>query len=64
MGESSVCSPPCKPINKDASSGAIHASATFPSALYQALDEIARLKKSSVTWVAAEVAEQYVATIR
>jgi len=34
---------------------------TFPTALYQALEEIARLKKVSVAWVVRDAAERYVA---
>lgn len=50
-----------KPINQDVSSAATRASVTFPTALYQALEEIARLKKVSVAWVVRDAAERYVA---
>ncbi len=54
-------SPARKPVHKEASSVATRASVTFPTALYQALEEIARLKKVSVAWVVRDAAERYVA---
>ena len=54
-------SAPRKLIDKEASSAATRASVTFPTALYQALEEIARLKKVSVAWVVRDAAERYVA---
>ncbi|MGE0132402.1 MAG: hypothetical protein AB7U82_30335 [Blastocatellales bacterium] len=54
-------SPSRKPIHKDASSAVTRASVTFPTALFQALEEIARLKKVSVAWVVRDAAERYVA---
>lgn len=53
-------SKPRKPINKDVPV-ATRASVTFPTALYQALEEIARLKKVSVAWVVRDATERYVA---
>lgn len=50
-----------KPADKDTPSAATRASVTFPTALYQALEEIARLKKVSVAWVVRDAAERYVA---
>ncbi|MCL4677751.1 MAG: ribbon-helix-helix protein, CopG family [Alphaproteobacteria bacterium] len=52
---------PRKPASKDPSSAVTRASVTFPTALYQALEEIARLKKVSVAWVVRDAAERYVA---
>lgn len=49
-----------KPVPKDASSAATRASVTFPTALYRALEDIARLKKVSVAWVVRDAAERYV----
>jgi len=54
-------SPPRKPVNKGLSSATIRASVTFPTALFQLLEEIARLKKVSVAWVVRDAAERYVA---
>ncbi|MCL4677179.1 MAG: hypothetical protein KJ017_01140 [Alphaproteobacteria bacterium] len=54
-------SPPRKPVNKESSSAVTRASVTFPTALYQALEDIARLKKVSVAWVVRDAAERYVA---
>lgn len=53
-------SPPRKLIDKEASVTATRASVTFPTALYQELEEIARLKKVSVAWVVRDAAERYV----
>lgn len=49
-----------KSAPKDAASAVTRASVTFPTALYQALEEIARLKKVSVAWVVRDAAERYV----
>lgn len=54
-------SPLRKPVSKESSSAVTRASVTFPTALYQALEEIARLKKVSVAWVVRDAAERYVA---
>lgn len=54
-------SPPRKPVHKESFSAVTRASVTFPTALYQALEEIARLKKVSVAWVVRDAAERYVA---
>lgn len=54
-------SPARKPTSHDTSSAATRASVTFPTELYQALEEIARLKKVSVAWVVRDAAERYVA---
>jgi len=54
-------SPPRKPVIKRASATATRASVTFPTALYQSLEEIARVKKVSVAWVVRDAAERYVA---
>ncbi len=50
-----------RPYSKQAESNATRASVTFPSTLYQALEEIARLKKVSVAWVVRDAAERYIA---
>lgn len=52
---------PRKPVSKEASAAITRASVTFPTALYQSLEEIARLKKVSVAWVVRDAAERYVA---
>jgi hypothetical protein len=36
-------------------------SVTFPSDLYQTLQELAKMKKVSVAWVVREASEKYVA---
>ena len=43
---------------------AIRASVSFPSNLYESLEEIARNKKVSLAWVIREAAERYAATER
>jgi metal-responsive CopG/Arc/MetJ family transcriptional regulator len=47
-----------------AGGAAIRASVSFPSELYESLDEIARHKKVSLAWVIREAAEQYAAVER
>ena len=39
----------------------VRASISFPSDLYQTLDEIAKQKKVSLAWVVRDAAERYVA---
>lgn len=55
-----MSSPPRKPVD-ETSSAVTRASVTFPTSLYQSLEEIARLKKVSVAWVVRDAAERYVA---
>lgn len=43
---------------------AIRASVSFPSELYESLEEIARQKKVSLAWVIREAAERYAAVER
>jgi predicted DNA-binding ribbon-helix-helix protein len=43
---------------------AIRASVSFPSDLYESLEEIARHKKVSLAWVIREAAERYAAVER
>ena len=50
-----------KSASHDASTAATRASVTFPTHLYHALEEIARLKKVSVAWVVRDAAERYIA---
>jgi predicted DNA-binding ribbon-helix-helix protein len=38
----------------------VRATISFPSALYQTLEEIARQKKVSLAWVVRDAAEQYI----
>jgi metal-responsive CopG/Arc/MetJ family transcriptional regulator len=40
---------------------AVRASITFPPALYETLEEIAKQKKVSLAWVVRDAAEKYVA---
>lgn len=40
---------------------AVRASISFPAALYEALETIARQKKVSLAWVVRDAAERYVA---
>lgn len=40
--------------------GSVRATISFPSELYQTLEEIARQKKVSLAWVVRDAAEQYV----
>lgn len=42
-----------------AGTAAIRASVSFPSELYESLEEIARHKKVSLAWVIREAAERY-----
>ncbi len=39
----------------------VRASITFPSDLYEILEEVARQKKVSLAWVVRDAAEKYVA---
>lgn len=47
-----------------AGGAAIRASVSFPSELYESLEEIARHKKVSLAWVIREAAERYAALER
>lgn len=47
-----------------AGGGAKRASVSFPSELYESLEEIARQKKVSLAWVIREAAERYAAAER
>jgi metal-responsive CopG/Arc/MetJ family transcriptional regulator len=47
-----------------AGGAAVRASVSFPSDLYECLEEIARHKKVSLAWVIREAAEQYAAVER
>jgi metal-responsive CopG/Arc/MetJ family transcriptional regulator len=47
-----------------ADEAAIRASVSFPSNLYESLEEIARHKKVSLAWVIREAAERYAAIER
>jgi hypothetical protein len=40
--------------------GTVRASISFPSAVYETLEDIARNKKVSVAWVVREAAELYI----
>ncbi len=42
----------------------VRASISFPSDLYETLDEIAKQKKVSLAWVVRDAAEKYVANQR
>lgn len=53
--------PTLKSTTHDSSADATRASVTFPAALYEALEGIARRKKVSVAWVVRDAAERYVA---
>ncbi len=53
--------PSRKSTTNDNASDATRASVTFPAALYEALEGIARTKKVSVAWVVRDAAERYVA---
>jgi hypothetical protein len=44
-----------------AEGASVRATISFPSEIYQTLDEIARQKKVSLAWVVREATEQYVA---
>jgi metal-responsive CopG/Arc/MetJ family transcriptional regulator len=39
----------------------VRATISFPSEIYQTLDDIARQKKVSLAWVVREASEQYIA---
>ncbi len=41
--------------------GAVRSTISFPSDMYQTLEEVARKKKVSLAWVVREAAEQYIA---
>ena len=41
--------------------GSVRATISFPSELYQTLEEIAGQKKVSLAWVVREASEQYIA---
>lgn len=41
-------------------SGTVRATVTFPSEIYQTLEDIARDKKVSLAWVVREASEQYI----
>ena len=43
------------------STSAVRASISFPPALYETLEEIAKQKKVSLAWVVRDAAEKYVA---
>lgn len=47
-----------------AGGAAVRASVSFPSDLYESLEEIARHKKVSLAWVIREAAERYAAVER
>ncbi len=42
------------------STPAVRASITFPAALYETLEDIAKRKKVSMAWVVRDAAEKYV----
>jgi metal-responsive CopG/Arc/MetJ family transcriptional regulator len=46
---------------KTQSTPAVRASISFPPALYETLEEIAKQKKVSLAWVVRDAAERYVA---
>lgn len=48
-----------KPAPEEGTS--IRATISFPSGIYQTLEEIAREKKVSLAWVVRDAAEQYIA---
>jgi hypothetical protein len=48
-------------IQKAQSKVAVRASITFPPALYESLEEIAKQKRVSLAWVVRDAAEKYVA---
>ena len=43
------------------SESAVRASITFPSDLYETLEQIAKRKKVSLAWVVRDAAEKYIA---
>ena len=46
---------------KPAVSSSVRATISFPSEIYQTLEDIARQKKVSLAWVVREASEQYIA---
>jgi metal-responsive CopG/Arc/MetJ family transcriptional regulator len=46
---------------KTQSTSAIRASISFPPALYETLEQVAKQKKVSLAWVVRDAAEKYVA---
>ena len=46
---------------KTQSTPAVRASISFPPALYETLEEVAKEKKVSLAWVVRDAAEKYVA---
>jgi metal-responsive CopG/Arc/MetJ family transcriptional regulator len=46
---------------KTPNDGTVRASISFPSHLYEALEELAKQKKVSLAWVVRDAAEKYVA---
>jgi metal-responsive CopG/Arc/MetJ family transcriptional regulator len=47
---------------KTQSTPAIRASISFPPALYETLEDIAKQKKVSMAWVVRDAAEKYIAS--
>jgi metal-responsive CopG/Arc/MetJ family transcriptional regulator len=45
---------------KRAATSSVRATISFPSALYEALEELAKQKKVSLAWVVRDATEQYV----
>ena len=45
---------------KRQSAGTVRASISFPSDIYQSLEELAKRKKVSLAWVVRDAAEKYV----
>ncbi|HUD54342.1 MAG TPA: CopG family transcriptional regulator [Terracidiphilus sp.] len=45
---------------KGQSAGTVRASISFPSDIYQSLEELAKRKKVSLAWVVRDAAEKYV----
>ncbi len=50
--------------SKDHKKAAVRASITFPSDLYENLEQIAREKKVSLAWVVRDASEKYAAEQR
>jgi predicted transcriptional regulator len=50
-----------KQKEKSTEGAAVRATISFPSDIYQMLEDIARQKKVSLAWVVREACEQYVA---
>jgi hypothetical protein len=46
---------------KPAEGSSVRATISFPSEIYQTLEDIARQKKVSLAWVVREASEQYIA---